>query len=64
MMDMSDYALAQLTKERLAHAREVAARRALVASFTPHPLRARIGSALVAFGHRLLAEPAPQRAAS
>jgi len=64
-MEMSDYALAQLTKERLAHAREVAARRALVASLAPRtPLRVRLGGALVAFGQRLLAEPAPQRAAS
>jgi len=61
-MDMSDYALAQLANERLAHAREVASRRALVASLTPREsLRVRLGRALVALGQRLLGEPAPQR---
>jgi len=64
-MQMSDYALAQLANERLAHAREVAARRALVRSLTPRQsLRVRLGGLLVALGRRLLAEPAPQRAAS
>jgi hypothetical protein len=63
-MEMSDYALTMLTKERLAHAREVAARRALLASLAAHAsLRVRLGGALVAFGQRLLAESAPQRAA-
>jgi len=62
MMEMSDYALVQLASERLAHAREVASRRALVASVTPREsLRVRLGGALVALGRRLLAEPAPQR---
>jgi len=64
-MPMSDYALAQLANERLAHAREVAARRALVRSLTPRrSLRIRLGGVLVALGRRLLAEPAPQPAAS
>ena len=48
MMEMSDYALVQLASERLAHAREVASRRALVASVTPREsLRVRLGGALV-----------------
>ena len=63
-MQMSDYALAQLANERLAHAREVAARRALVRSLTPRRSLFRLGGVLVALGRRLLAEPAPQRAAS
>ena len=71
-METSDYALSYLANERLAHAREAAARRALLASLTPHaPLRVRLGAALVTLGQRLLAEPvsprstpAPQRAAS
>lgn len=64
-MDTSDYALATLANERLAHAREVAARRALLASFTPRaPLRVRLGAVLVALGQRLLGEPTPQRAPS
>src|SRR5436309_3541972 len=58
-METSDYALAYLANERLAHAREVAARRALLASLTTRaPLRVRLGGALVALGQRLLAEPA------
>ena len=65
MMELSDYSLVQLANERLAHAREVASRRALVRSLIPRqPLRVRLGGLLVALGRRLLAEPAPQRAAS
>jgi len=61
-MQMSDYALAQLANERLAHAREVAARRALVRSLPRREsLRVRV---LVALGRRLRAEPAAQRATS
>ncbi len=64
-MQMSDYALAQLANERLAHAREVAARRALVRSLTPREsLRVRLVGVLVALGRRHLAEPAAQRATS
>lgn len=71
-MEMSEYALSQLANERLAHAREAAARRALLASLIPRtPLRVRLGGALVTLGQRLRAEPgsprptpAPQRAAS
>src|SRR3989442_14296692 len=62
MMELSDYALVQLANERLAHAREVASRRALVASVTPREsLRVRLGAALVALGRCLLGEPPPQR---
>src|SRR2546428_12253922 len=62
MMELSDYALVQLANERLAHAREVASRRALVASVTPREsLRVRLGGVLVALGRRLLRQPAPQR---
>ena len=64
-MEMSDYALAQLANERLAHAREVAARRALVRSLPSRgSLRIRLGGILVSLGRRLLAEPAAQRATS
>ena len=64
-MEMSDYALAQLANERLAHAREVAARRALVRSLPRREsLRVRLGGVLVALGRRLRAEPAAQRATS
>ncbi|PYN21165.1 MAG: hypothetical protein DMD76_22445 [Candidatus Rokuibacteriota bacterium] len=53
---------AQRAEGELAHAREVASRRALVASVTPREsLRVRLGGALVALGRRLLGEPAPQR---
>src|SRR5207247_1222474 len=62
MMELSDYALVQLANERLAHAREVASRRALVASVTPREsLRVRLGGALVALGRRLLGALAPYR---
>ena len=64
-MQMSDYALAQLANERLAHAREAAARRALVASLTARPaIRRWLGGALVALGRRLQGEPAPHRVPS
>ncbi|HEY3099130.1 MAG TPA: hypothetical protein VGL14_09490 [Methylomirabilota bacterium] len=65
-METSHYALLFLANERLAHAREAAARRALVASVTPRPvIRLWLGSALVALGQRLLQdERAPQRVPS
>jgi hypothetical protein len=64
-METSDYALGVLANERLAHAREVAARRVLLASLRPRAaLRVRLGGALVALGQRLLAAPTPQRATS
>src|SRR5438094_683614 len=54
IMQMSDYALAQLANERLAHAREVAARRALVRSLPRREsLPIRLGGVLVALGRRL-----------
>jgi hypothetical protein len=65
IMEMSDYALLFLANERLDHAREAAARRALVASLTSRPaIRLWLGGALVALGQRLQREPAPQRVAS
>jgi hypothetical protein len=64
-METSDYVLAKLANARLAHAREVAARRALLASLRPgRALRIRLGAALIDLGQRLLAEPAPRRALS
>jgi hypothetical protein len=64
-MEMSEYALLFLANERLAHAREAAARRALVASLTSRPaIRLWLGGALVALGQRLQREPAPQRVVS
>ena len=64
-METSDYALLFLANERLAHAREAAARRALVASLTARPaIRRRLGGVLVALGQRLQGEPAPQRVPS
>jgi len=58
-MDMNEYSLTFLANERLAEARELAARRALVASLTPRAaLRVRLGRALVTLGQRLLAAPA------
>jgi len=64
-METSDYALGMLANERLAHAREVAARRVLLTSLRPRAaLRVRLGGALVALGQRLLAAPTPQRATS
>lgn len=64
-MEINDYALVTLANERLAHAREAAARRALLTSLTPRvSLRVRLGGALVALGQRLLTTPTPQRATS
>jgi hypothetical protein len=64
-METSDYALAYLANERLANAREAAARRGLLASLTRRePVRVRLGGALVALGQRLLGEPVTQRATS
>ena len=64
-METSEYALLFLANERLAYAREAAARRALVASLTARPaIRVWLGGALVALGRRLQGEPAPQRVAS
>jgi hypothetical protein len=58
-MDTSEYTLTLLANERLAEAREAAARRTLLKSLTHAPLRARVGQALIALGQRLL--PAPTR---
>ena len=58
-MDMNEYTLTLLANDRLAQAREAAARRTLLASVTRAPLRARLGRALIALGQRLL--PAPTR---
>ena len=64
-METSDYALLFQANERLAHAREAAARRALVASLTGRPaIRRWLGGVLVALGQRLQGDPAPQRVPS
>jgi hypothetical protein len=63
-MDMNEYVVRFLVRERLASAREQARRRALVPPSTLRPLRARVGTTLIALGHRLLREtPAPQQVA-
>jgi hypothetical protein len=60
-MDMSDYVVGFLVRERLAWAREQARRRALVPPSTRRPLRGRLGATLVTLGQRLLQEaPAPR----
>ena len=61
-MEISDHLVRLLVTERLEAAREQARRRALVPPPTRRSLRARLGAALVALGHRLLEEAAaPQR---
>lgn len=61
-MDMSEHFVRFLVQDRLAWAREQARRRALVPVPARRSLRARVGEALVALGHRLLEEGAePQR---
>jgi hypothetical protein len=64
-MDMNEYVVRFLVRERLASAREQARRRALVPLSTRRPLRARVGATLVALGHHLLQEiPPPRRVTS
>jgi hypothetical protein len=61
-MEISDDLVRLLVTERLQAAREQARRRALVPRTTRPSLRARLGTTLVALGHRLLEEgAAPQR---
>ena len=62
-MDVSDYTLGILARDRITRAREDAARRALVPLVPREPLRVRLGAWLVALGLRRLQE-APQRATS
>jgi hypothetical protein len=62
-MDVSDYTLGLLARDRLARAREDAARRALVPLVRRESLRVRLGAWLVAVGRYLLRE-VPQRAAT
>ena len=57
-MDVNDYALELLVRDRLAEARRDAARRALrPPSRWPRSVRARIGHALIALGRALAGEP-------
>jgi hypothetical protein len=52
-MDLSDYALEILVRDRLAAARAEAAQRALARRRRRPSLRARAGHALIALGHAL-----------
>jgi hypothetical protein len=64
-MDMSDFVVGFLVRERLETAREQARRRALVPRRADESLRVRLGRTLIALGRRLLHEvPAPQRVTS
>lgn len=59
-MDFNEYALEQEVRDRLAHARAAAMRRALVPARPRRRLRAELGARLVALGERLMApRPAP-----
>ena len=60
-MEMSDHLIRFLVRERLTLAHEQARRRALVPPSTRRPLRARVGAALIAVGHRLLEEASEPR---
>src|SRR2546426_892351 len=58
-MELNEYALQMLADEKLRNARAQAARRGLLARVPRRTLRARLGSALIAVGERLLAAPLP-----
>lgn len=62
-MDIHEYFLEHLVRERLHDARSTTARRALVLDSRPPrtPLRARLGAALVVLGERLAGAPVPLR---
>ncbi|HEY7520124.1 MAG TPA: hypothetical protein VIE36_17685 [Methylomirabilota bacterium] len=61
-MDLNDHFVRFLVSERLDRAREDARRRALAPPPTRRSLRAWLGAALVAVGHRLQEPSVPQRA--
>ena len=54
-MDVNEYTLEVLVREKLDEARALTARRALVMASRPArvPLRARVGAALIALGERV-----------
>jgi hypothetical protein len=64
-MEMNEYVLEALVREKLDGARAMTARRALVAACHPPraPLRARVGTALIALGERLTGAAAPRAGA-
>ena len=59
-MEVNEYVLEILVREKLDDARAMTARRALVARSRPPrvPFRARVGRALIALGERLVGAPA------
>ena len=61
-MEVNEYTLEILVREKLAEARAMTARRALVMGARPPrlPLRARVGAALIALGERLGGPTAPR----
>ena len=61
-MEVNEYTLEILVREKLDDARAAAARRALVVGSRPPrvPLRARVGAALIALGERLGGATAPR----
>ena len=62
-MDINEYVLEQLVREKLQDARSATARRTLVVESRPPrvALRAQIGAALIALGERLAGTPVPLR---
>jgi hypothetical protein len=61
-MDLNEYVLEMLVREKLRDARATSARQALVVGRRPPrpTVRARVGIALVALGERLAGAPAPR----
>jgi len=61
-MEVNDYTLEILVREKLADLRAMTARRALVAGArSPRaPFRVRLGAALIALGERMGGTPAPR----
>ena len=64
-MEANEYVLEILVREKLADARAMTARHAIVAGSRPPrvPFRARVGGALIALGERLGGAPAPRAGA-
>lgn len=62
-MDIHEYVLEHLVRERLHDARSLSARHALILESRPPrvTLRARLGAALIALGERLAGTPVPLR---